>query len=192
VATNFPTSLDALTNPTGSDALTSPDHAGQHANSNDAIEALQAKVGVNGSAVVTSLDYKVGLLSAVGASSLTGTIASFNQERSGSVTAGQKYANGNGSANTYICFPAACKLVAATISASTDINGTAVVRPWLNAAVVGVSTYDMTVSIASPVVSYDFYASPLAIPANQRFAWNCQSSTVTVGTTSITFYVKFD
>lgn len=128
----------------------------------------------------------------IGASSLSGTIASFNQERSASVTAGQKYANGNGSADTYICFPAACKLVAATISASTDINGTAVVRPWLNAAVVGVSTYDMTVSIASPVVSYDFYASPLAIPANQRFAWNCQSSTVTVGTTVITFYVRFD
>ena len=59
MATNFPTSLDALTNPTASDALTSPSHAGQHADANDAIEALQAKVGVNGSAVATSLDYKV-------------------------------------------------------------------------------------------------------------------------------------
>ena len=59
MATNFPASLDALTNPTGSDTLASPDHAGQHADSNDAIEALQAKVGVNSSAVVTSLDYKV-------------------------------------------------------------------------------------------------------------------------------------
>ena len=128
----------------------------------------------------------------IGASSLSGTIASFNQERSGSVTTGQKYANGNGSADTYICFPADCKLVAATISAGTDINGTAVIRPWLNAAVLAVSTYDITVSVASPVVSYNFYSSPLSIPANQRFAWNCQSSTVTVGTTSITFYVRFD
>jgi len=59
VATNFPTSLDALTNPTASDSLTSPSHADQHADANDAIEALQAKVGVNGSAVTTSLDYKV-------------------------------------------------------------------------------------------------------------------------------------
>jgi hypothetical protein len=59
VATGFPTSLDALTNPTSTDALTSPSHADQHANANDAIEALQAKVGVNGSAVVASLDYKV-------------------------------------------------------------------------------------------------------------------------------------
>jgi hypothetical protein len=59
MATSFPTGLDALTNPTGSSALTSPDHAGQHADANDAIESLQAKVGVNGSAVTSSLDYKI-------------------------------------------------------------------------------------------------------------------------------------
>jgi hypothetical protein len=62
VATNFPTSLDSLTNPTSSNSLASPDHAGQHANANDAIQALQAKVGVNSSAVTSSLDYKVGLI----------------------------------------------------------------------------------------------------------------------------------
>ena len=59
MATNFPGSLDTLTNPTAGNSLNSPSHAGQHADANDAIEALQAKVGVNGSAVTTSLDYKV-------------------------------------------------------------------------------------------------------------------------------------
>lgn len=59
MATNFPTSLDALTNPTGSSNLTSPDHAGQHADANDAIEALQAKVGINSSAVTSSHDYLI-------------------------------------------------------------------------------------------------------------------------------------
>jgi len=59
LATSFPTGLDALTNPTSSDGLNSPDHAGQHANVNDAVEALEAKVGVNGSAVTSSLDYKI-------------------------------------------------------------------------------------------------------------------------------------
>lgn len=54
---SFPTSLDALTNPAGSDSLTG--HALQHANVNDAIEALEAKVGVNSSADTSSLDYKV-------------------------------------------------------------------------------------------------------------------------------------
>lgn len=59
MATSFPTSLDALTNPTSSDSLNTPGvlHADEHADANDAIEALEAKVGVNGSAVSTSLDY---------------------------------------------------------------------------------------------------------------------------------------
>jgi hypothetical protein len=55
--TNFPAALDALTNPLSTDGLTG--HASQHANVNDAIEALEAKVGIDGSAVATSLDYKV-------------------------------------------------------------------------------------------------------------------------------------
>jgi hypothetical protein len=59
MATGFPTSLDALTNPLSTDVLTSPSHADQHADANDAIEALQVKVGVTSSAVTTSLDYKV-------------------------------------------------------------------------------------------------------------------------------------
>ena len=63
MATNFPTSLDTFTNPTSSDTLASPDHAGQHSDANDAIEALQAKVGTNGSTDASSLDYKVAQLS---------------------------------------------------------------------------------------------------------------------------------
>ena len=59
MATNFPTSLDNLTNPAGSDPVNNPSHATQHANINDAIEVLEAKVGVNNSAVTTSLDYRV-------------------------------------------------------------------------------------------------------------------------------------
>jgi hypothetical protein len=58
VATNFPTSLDNLSNPVSTDTLASPDHAVQHANINDAVEALQAKVGIDSSTDATSLDYK--------------------------------------------------------------------------------------------------------------------------------------
>lgn len=54
---SFPTGLDTLTNPAGSDSLAG--HASQHANVNDAIEALEAKVGINGSIDTGSLDYKV-------------------------------------------------------------------------------------------------------------------------------------
>ena len=56
MATNYPAGLDNLTNPVTTDPVNSPSHAVQHANANDAIEALQAKVGTNNSAVSTSLD----------------------------------------------------------------------------------------------------------------------------------------
>lgn len=46
MATNFPTSLDSFTNPSSSSTLDSPSHAAQHANINDAMEAVQAKLGV--------------------------------------------------------------------------------------------------------------------------------------------------
>jgi len=59
MATNFPGSLDSFTNPTSADTLDNPPHDQQHADVNDAVEALQAKVGVDGSAVTSSLDYKV-------------------------------------------------------------------------------------------------------------------------------------
>ena len=55
MATNFPTSLDALTNPTGASALTSPDHAGQHTDANDAIEAIEAQIGTTASPVLARL-----------------------------------------------------------------------------------------------------------------------------------------
>ena len=59
MATSFPSGLDSLTNPSSGDSLSSPSHSAQHANVNDAVEALQAKVGVDGSAVTSSLDYQL-------------------------------------------------------------------------------------------------------------------------------------
>lgn len=59
MSTNFPTSLDALTNPASTDSVNTVSHSSQHANVNDAIEALEAKVGANSSAVTTSHDYKL-------------------------------------------------------------------------------------------------------------------------------------
>jgi len=61
MAITFPTTLDTLTDPTASDKLNSVTvpHATQHADLNNIVEALEAKVGVDGSAVSTSLDYIV-------------------------------------------------------------------------------------------------------------------------------------
>lgn len=74
MATNFPTGLDTLVNPTANDTVVNVSHADQHANANDAIEAIEAKVGIDSSTDNTTHDFK---LSAVAdgdkASSLTGT-----------------------------------------------------------------------------------------------------------------------
>ena len=59
MATNYPNNLDELINPNGTDQLSAPSHSEQHANANDAIEALQAKVGIDGSQDPDSLTYKV-------------------------------------------------------------------------------------------------------------------------------------
>lgn len=47
MATNYPGALDSLTNPSAGDALTSPSHSAQHANANDAIEAIETELGTN-------------------------------------------------------------------------------------------------------------------------------------------------
>jgi len=60
MATNFPNSLDSLNNPASSDELIG--HSQQHANENDAIEALQTKVGIDGSADTDSIDYRLAQL----------------------------------------------------------------------------------------------------------------------------------
>ena len=53
-ATNFPSSLDTLTNPAGTDSVATVSHSGQHSNANDAIEAIEAKVGTGASTPVNN------------------------------------------------------------------------------------------------------------------------------------------
>jgi hypothetical protein len=57
---NYPNSLDSLTNPESTSTLEG--HASLHGNVNDAIEAIENKLGVNGSTDVNSIDYKVSQL----------------------------------------------------------------------------------------------------------------------------------
>ena len=73
MATSYPASLDSFTNPTAVDTLDSPPHDTQHADANDAIEALQAKVGVNSSAVTTSHEYRINSIEELNTNEQTGT-----------------------------------------------------------------------------------------------------------------------
>jgi hypothetical protein len=57
--TTFPTNLDNLLNPSATDTMDTPtlEHDLEHDNVNDAIEAIQAKIGIDNSAVSSSIDY---------------------------------------------------------------------------------------------------------------------------------------
>jgi len=74
MSTTFPTSLQDLdaTRGTSGDPLSNPNHITHHTNEDDTIEALEAKVGANSSAVTTSHDYK---LSGVTASDKAASLA---------------------------------------------------------------------------------------------------------------------
>lgn len=102
MATDFPTGLDALTNPTATDYLNSPSHAGQHANANDAIEALEAKVGINSSAVTTSHDYKLSLVTGIAKAlpdsylDTDGTLAANSDTKIATQKATKTYVDSNG------------------------------------------------------------------------------------------------
>ena len=62
MTTDYPIGLDGFINPSGSNYLDGPPgttHADLHTNENDAIRAIQARVGVTGSTVPTSMDYEL-------------------------------------------------------------------------------------------------------------------------------------
>lgn len=59
MATNFPADLDVLVNPQPTDSVLAVPHAKQHADANDAIEALETKVGKTNDTNPNSLDFKV-------------------------------------------------------------------------------------------------------------------------------------
>jgi hypothetical protein len=62
MATSYPSAIDTLVNPSSSNPLSSPSHSEQHTNANDAIEALETKIGINNSSDTNSIDYKVNSL----------------------------------------------------------------------------------------------------------------------------------
>lgn len=57
MASTYPTSLDSFTNPIAANPLTAPSHAQQHADINDAVEALEAKVAIGNTVLGTYTSY---------------------------------------------------------------------------------------------------------------------------------------
>ena len=86
MAISYPTSLDTLTNPTAGSSVASPSHAQQHSDANDAIEALQSKVGVDGSNVPYSHDYKISQLESLVTSAVAGAKSIYQDVRNNTVS----------------------------------------------------------------------------------------------------------
>ena len=108
--TIFPSSLDAFTNPASGDYLDSsvvPHHI-QHGQVNDAIAAIEAKLGVDSSAVTTSLDYLIKNASSVDPGHVHTKL--LNNGHSAILSSAGKLAfDGDASANLYLSSAAVLK-----------------------------------------------------------------------------------
>lgn len=158
MSTNFPTSLDALTNPVATDAVATVDHAAQHANANDAIEALEAKVGIDSSAVTTSHDYKL--------SEVTGSDKAVSKTATQTLTNKTITALVNGGT---ITIPTGTDTLVARDTTDTlanktlttpkigtsinDVNGNEVIRTPATASAVNDITITNAVTTADPLIS---------------------------------------
>lgn len=95
MATNYPVSLDTFNNPTSGNTLDSPSHSLQHSDINDAVEALETKLGVGTATPGTATAYYPLVAGTAGATSWTQLTAA--GITSGTATSGQVLtANGSG------------------------------------------------------------------------------------------------
>ena len=137
MATNYPGALDSFTNPTSTDTLNSATvpHADQHANANDAIEAIQATLGINpqgGSATV------VARLNSIGASQGTGFNYLFSSSTSMTDPGAGKFALNNSNLT-----------LATQIAISTTNNASVVVSGWLDKWTVSSNPTKSVITISS-------------------------------------------
>lgn len=88
MASNYPTSLDDFTNPNSTSSLDSPSHSLQHSDINDAVEALEAKLGIGASPAGSATAGQV-LTAQGGGTALweTGALTYINTFSSGSAVA---------------------------------------------------------------------------------------------------------
>jgi hypothetical protein len=135
---SYPVSLDTFTNPQSTDTQSAVPHATQHSNANDAITALETKVGVNSSAVTTTHDYKLSEVTdkAVGKTAtqtLTNKTLTSPQINMGSDANGDMYIR-NGSGVT-------SRLAAGTTGQILNIDSVTLLPAWVaNPAAADAST----------------------------------------------------
>lgn len=162
---SYPGGLDSLTNPAGSDSMATVSHASQHANANDAIEAIQAELGTDPSGASASVAARFGTVVVGPGSATDNAVVRFDLATgklvqssgvvvddsnnvtgvvgltaTGRVTAGSGASSGyaNGSTLTLVGTGAPEGVVTAPVgSLWTDINATTGAIQWIKASGTG-------------------------------------------------------
>jgi hypothetical protein len=119
---NYPLSFDNFTNPTSVDSLSAPSHSLQHADANDAIEALETKLGLSASPAGSATAGHVLVAQTAGTTSWTTVGASAINTTGGS--AGQYLSAGTAGVATWAAVPVAglTLISTQTLSASSGVS----------------------------------------------------------------------
>jgi hypothetical protein len=191
MSTNFPTSLDSFTNPGPTDAMNaSPalDHDVQHGNENDAITALETKVGIDGSAVAGSLDYK----SKKGSFIRATTAVTSSSLATGAADATQTAPLGKGTIALVIQtdHPAWVRIYASAAAQSADSARLVTIDPTAGSGVlldVLTSGSALTIVLSPPLILFSSDgSSPVSLPitiVNE----DTSTETITVTLTTVPF-----
>jgi hypothetical protein len=151
MATSFPTGIDSFPDPGPSTPMNTPgqlEHDVQHTNINDAMNAVETKIGINGSSDVASMDNKLatvisaqsGNTAAIAAN--TAAIGATNTTVSGNTTsiAGLVAANPNILSNGQVFVPASA-------TSGTAINAAMATLPAGGTIVLGAGTHTINTAI---------------------------------------------
>lgn len=85
----YPTDIDSFTDPNSIDYLNSPSHSALHQSINTAVEAVETKLGINGSPVNSTVDYKLsGIAAGDKAASVSGAEQLTNKNLSNPILTG--------------------------------------------------------------------------------------------------------
>jgi hypothetical protein len=160
MATNYPGSLDAFVNPASGNTLDSPSHSLQHSDINDAVEAIETKLGAGSATPGTATAYFPLVAGTAGATSWTQLTAA--GITSGTATSGQVLAaNGSGAAAWSTLTPSGLTEIVPTSvavgsgSGSSDSSGKVTFSGASSVSLNGV----FTSTNATYVIYYNFSSS---------------------------------
>lgn len=188
MATNFPGNLDSFTNPGAADLQNSPgalNHATQHDNINDAVAAVETKVGINGSADSNSLDFKV--------TTNTTNITNLNSSNPAGAGQGQVFIAATATAgtainNAYTSFGATPGVI--QLGKGTFTLDTAVILKN-NMTIRGMGRNSTFIVFNPTTIPVAFTANPNAVNTVRLDGFRIQSSTDGQGTALDLGYVNY-